>query len=366
MMKINRLSIIFALGLFAVLASCDKDEPNPEGGESFNRTEMLTNYADELIIPAYQQTSIAFTNLKNAANTFITERNENNLSALQSAWGASVIVWQDACAYNFGPAGEQGVKKSLVEEITTFPISTIKIESILGGTAYSLSDFNRDARGLFAIEYLIYDRDASAQDIINRFENPNRKNYLVDLCDDALSRVNEVQAAWAGYRAEFISNSGTDVGSSTSMLYNEFVKSYESAKNFKLGLPLGLRPGQTGAEPELLEARFSGFSHQIIKSHFDAMLNIWNAKSKNGGFKSYLNTVTGGSALISTTESQIAVIRQKIDAVAPEKIMVDEIVTNPQPWIDIHTEWQKNTKNFKSDLSSLIGIAITFSSGDGD
>jgi hypothetical protein len=46
--------------------------------------------------------------------------------------------------------------------------------------------------------------------------------------------------------------------------------------------------------------------------------------------------------------------------------MQSRIQTSPQALIDIHTELQKNTKNFKSEMSSLLGIAITYASGDGD
>jgi hypothetical protein len=42
------------------------------------------------------------------------------------------------------------------------------------------------------------------------------------------------------------------------------------------------------------------------------------------------------------------------------------ITTNPQPAIDLHTELQRHTRFFKSDLSSLLGLTITYSSGDGD
>jgi hypothetical protein len=33
---------------------------------------------------------------------------------------------------------------------------------------------------------------------------------------------------------------------------------------------------------------------------------------------------------------------------------------------EVHTELLKLTRFYKSDLSSLIGIAVTYSSGDGD
>jgi hypothetical protein len=38
----------------------------------------------------------------------------------------------------------------------------------------------------------------------------------------------------------------------------------------------------------------------------------------------------------------------------------------PTAATNFHTELQKHTRFFKSDMSSLLGLAITFSSGDGD
>ncbi len=45
------------------------------------------------------------------------------------------------------------------------------------------------------------------------------------------SRVADVLENWNDeYKTEFIRNDGTDAGSSTAQLYNEFVRSYESIK----------------------------------------------------------------------------------------------------------------------------------------
>ncbi len=177
--------------------------------------------------------------------------------------------------------------------------------------------------------------------------------------------------AWNGaYYTEFIGNKGTDAGSSTSQCYNEFVRSFESAKNFKLGLPLGKRPGQIQAEPQLVEAYYSGKSLECLRLHLTAIENIWYGRSKSGqdgvGFREYLEKVEGGPALIISTETQLAALRTALAAVSDTPALSVQI-TNANPQLEtLYTEFQKMTRYFKSDLSSLLGIAITFSSGDGD
>jgi hypothetical protein len=46
--------------------------------------------------------------------------------------------------------------------------------------------------------------------------------------------------------------------------------------------------------------------------------------------------------------------------------MSELIRSNPQALVALHTEMQKLTRFIKSEMSSLLGISITYSSGDGD
>lgn len=222
-----------------------------------------------------------------------------------------------------------------------------------------------------AIEYLIFGIDDTNAALVEAFMSQNRKDFLLGAVGDIDRRVGEVLSAWnGGYASEFTQNQGTDVGSSTSIMYNEFVKSFESAKNFKLGLPLGRRPGQTEAAPQLVEARYSGTSAAMLKEHLYALERIWQGRSRQGqngpGFKEYLESVEGGPALITATEAQMIEIKEAMEAVPDTPPLAEQIQQSPEPVDRLHTELQKHTRFYKSDMSSLLGISITFSSGDGD
>lgn len=76
--------------------------------------------------------------------------------------------------------------------------------------------------------------------------------------------------------------------------------------------------------------------------------------------------MAGGSELIALTEAQWSKVEDALNAV-PTDQPFSVLVANEHPAVDaLHTELQKHTRFFKSDMSSLLGIAITFSSGDGD
>ncbi len=359
---------VLTIVLATVLISCNDDN---ESDDDFDRTALLENMADNIIIPAYTDLSTKVTSLQNAATAFTQNPTLVSLGTVQQAWEEAYVAWQYANAFNFGPGGEDGLRKRLIEEIGTFPVSEDKINTIVSSGTYNLSDFNRDARGFLAIEFLLFNLSDDHQAVLDGFSSATRKQYLNDLIANVQVRLNDVTTEWGGtYKATFTNNDGTDAGSSTSQLYNEFVRSFESVKNFKVGLPLGKRPGQTQIERQLVEAYYSGTSVRMFKAHVDAIENIWYGKKKDGtdgvGFEEYLQSVTGGPDLIAATKAQLELVKSTMNVIPETPRFSTQLASAPTPIDAFHTELQKHTRYFKSDMSSLLGIAITFSSSDGD
>jgi uncharacterized protein len=362
------LALMFICGAIpCVLLSCDDQT---DAGNDFDRSAMLQNFADHIIKPQLLELQISVNALKVSADAFAVNPTGENLSACQNAWVEAYSDWQFANAFNFGPGGEDGLRKGLIEEAGTFPVNVTKIENNITAGNTNMGDFNRDARGFLAVEYLIFNLQDDNEQLLSDFES-NRGTYLKALVQRLKTQIDDVVSVWSGnYAAEFVSNNGTDVGSSTSQLYNEFVRSFEAIKNFKIALPLGLRPGQTQTEPQLVEAYYSGRSLAMAKLHLAAIANIWHGKSREGsdgvGFREYLQSVTGGEELIASTEAQLANVSAALNVI-PENERLSVLIDTEFSEIEsFHTELQKQTRYFKSDMSSLLGIAITFSSGDGD
>jgi uncharacterized protein len=368
--RVRILSVgILTMVLATAWVSCCDD--NNSSNPAFDRSALLQNVADNIIIPAYADLEAEVKSLQSEATAFTQNPTLTSLAAAQLAWEKTYLSWQYANAFNFGPGGEEGLRKGLIEEIGTFPVSETKINSILSSGAYNLNDFNRDARGFLAVEYLLFSLTENDQAIVDGFSSTTRKKYLNDLIANIKSRLNDVATAWNGsYKATFISNNGTDVGSSTSQFYNEFVRSFETIKNFKIELPLGKRPGQTKIEPQLVEAYYSGKSVKLLKAHLIAIENIWYGRKKDGtdgvGFEEYLKRVTGGPELMASTKAQLEQIKTKMNAIPEIPRLSTQVKTAPMPVDNLRIELQKHTRYFKSDMSSLLGLAITFSSGDGD
>jgi uncharacterized protein len=361
----HRFLFIFLL----LLAACDNKNNGPKLPD-FERSEMLRNYAEKIIRPAFASLQTEVDALNDAAKSFAAAPAAAGLTALQARWRSAYEKWQNANAFNFGPAGEEGLRKGLVEEIGTFPAGVNKIENAISTGQWNFDGFDRDARGFLAVEYLIFGADRNNAGVVTAFLNTtNRPKYLLALCENLKTRTDAVAAAWNGaYFNQFIQNDGTDAGSSTSQLYNEFVRSFEALKNFKLGLPLGKRPGQTKTEPQLVEAFYSGVSLDMLKIHLANIETLWRgqaaAAAEGIGFQE--DKVDGGKALITSTEAQWTAVKNALAAVPANSNLSDQISGDKTKIEALYTEIQKLTRYLKSDLSSLLGISITYSSGDGD
>lgn len=355
---------------FSLIISCQKKEEKKEDN-NFNRSKLLIQAADNIIVPSYNYATLDAWDLQQVVDEFVKTQDEDHLAIAQFKWMNAATNWQGASMFNFGPGGEMGLNKSVNEEVATFPVSSLKIENYIQTNDTSFNNFDRDSRGFFAIEYLLFGSNLTRDELIKEFaKNPFRALYLRACVNKLTKQLEQVNNAWKGdFSSQFKSNTGTDIGSSISLYYNEYLKSFENLKNFKFGIPLGLRPGQTSIDPDKVEAYYSGASLQLAKAHWSMLKLIWEGKgylSEDGiGFKEHLSSIEGGNALIKSTQLQMAAIDSAFNSL-PNKPLSKAIVEDFEKVNAVHTELQKMTRFLKSDLSSLIGVAVTYSSGDGD
>lgn len=361
------IGAVAAVAIATAIASCNGAATEGSSADTFDRRSLLRNLAENFIVPSYNELQTKVNALQSAVNAFVASPSESALRAAQQAWEDAYTAWQYCCMLDFGPAVT--ATGTLYQKIGIFPVNAARIEERIAQRNFSTDDFNRDTRGFNGVEYLLFSDETPAQ-VVARYSDPNRRQYLQTAVTDIKANVDATASAWQRYRAEFITNDGTDVGSSTSMLFNEFVKSYENIKNFKVGVPAGKRPGQTRPEPQKVEAFYSGKSLQFIREHLQAIEMIYLGKHRRTGtddlgFDDYLRSVPNGAALVTQTLAQLEVVKQRMNAL-PNAPLSQIIVSNFALVDAFHTELQRHTRFFKSEMASLLSLTITFSSGDGD
>ncbi|MFN0049341.1 MAG: imelysin family protein [Cytophagales bacterium] len=329
---------------------------------------MLAFYADSLIIPTFESLQIDVNNLNTSIEAFALSQTSENLIAIQQKYKASALSWQKASPFDFTYSeDENGILLS--DNVNIFPTSVSKIETAIEAGNNTFTFSNRDARGFQALDYLLFRLDDNNTVLLGSFSDAKRMAYLKAVSVELKKNIDKATTNWKQNRANFIQNDGTAVGSSTSELYNSFLSNFEELKNFKLRLPLGKNAGQTQTEIAQLECYYSGYSLEMLKANMNAAENTWYGRKQNSisfkGFHTYLSNISGGESLVNQTIAQLKAMNTNMNNI-PSGRLSSTITSNFTMVEQAYNEISKLTRYWKSDMSSLLGIAITYSSGDGD
>lgn len=358
-LKILR-SGIFLLTTATLITSCKEDD-KPE----FDRKAMLTNMASAVIIPAYETLNASLALFYTKAVDFTNNPNTTTLSDLRVQYIITNKDYQRCAMYSFGPALDYGIKGAF----NTFPADTQKIEDNIAVGVYSLGSVaNTTAIGFPAIDYLLYFGSEAA--IISKFSTAPgsglRKIYLTDLITKMKNEFQPVLNQWNGsYKTTFINADGNDVASSCSYLLNEFVKDLELVKNAKVGIPAGQFTG--GATmPEYVEGYYSGLSNTFGYESLVGLETCFTGGS-GSGFDDYIRDVESDdltNSLADNIITQFGVCKTKMNALANP--LSNTIGSDFSSVNDVYLELKKLVVYCKTDMTSMLGILITYQDNDGD
>ncbi len=353
----------FFSGLFFV-SSCSQEKD--DNSFYFDRGAMLAHYYDHLIMPSFADLAQQSSRLREAVDTLLLYPSVPHLLNAQQAWRETAIAFQAVSCFHFGPA-EQATG-SLLENQGTFPASVNKIEQYILAGDFSLQNFDRDSRGLYGMDYLLFHDSLSA--LLSEFnQQPARLLYLKAIAQHTETEAAAVYAGWGSHRNEFISATGIDAGSSTSLLYNHFLMAYEHCKNIQLGLPLGLRVGQTQTAPGLVMGLYSGTSLLLLRRQIETLQGVYAGTDAGGndgiGWDDYLRKISGGESLDQQISERLVAINNLV-LLAGEDRMDTMILAGDTRLPAIYSAMQQAIYLVKSEMSSLMGISITYASGDGD
>jgi predicted lipoprotein len=377
MKKVLKIAGFVALCSVLVLVACNKDktDPNDDNNNGYDRGAMLTNYADNYIVPAYSQMSNVLNMLKINADAFAAAPDADKLLTLQASWQMAYKMWQHVEMLEFGP--EQTTALRMYMNI--YPVTVSKINSNINSGTYNLDQFgNTDAQGFPALDYLLNGLAASNTAILAFYTSDgqatNRKQYLQAIVNKMIEKINAVRDAWTGgYRNTFVAATGTDVSSSLSLMTNAFVLHYERyLRSGKIGLPVGAMTGT--AAPQLTEAYYGpALSKELALEGMEAINSFYEGKNFDGtangsGFKDYLAAIGTKDENDELMADLIAEeVAQATTALSGLTTTIKDGVVNNRPTVlNIYTEIQQVVPLFKVDMVSAFGISITYVDNDGD
>jgi hypothetical protein len=335
---------------------------------------MLENITNNYILPALENYKSQCDTLNNSTYTFVTNPNQQNFTKLRSNWESALLSWQEVSFLDFGPA-EYIVLKS---QTNIYPTDTTLInENItLGNWNFTNSNYF-DQKGFQALDYLLNKPNYTDQQIIDYFSSSsNAQNYLSNITQDLLDNINYVYNEWNGpYKTAFINDhESNSQGSSVSNIVNALCLHYEFyLRRGKIGLPLGVFNGFSQLEmPELVECYYHGqslpFAIKAVSS-MEKYINGVNYSTEENGlglddYMDFTNAMHNNNSLSITIDNQISDIINSLNTLNDP--LSEEIINNKPAVSETYQKLQQLVPYLKVDMTSALGVLITYQDNDGD
>ncbi len=365
-------------GLIVACSSSSSDDGPTGGNDNFDRGALLTNVADNIIIPVFEDFQSKLSALDVARANFINDMTQSNLDALSDAWLEAYKVWQYAEMFNIGLA--DGIDNTnFIGFVSFFNIYPLEVADVQNGAAngnYDLTTSNyHDGQGFPALDFLIHgvaDNDVLA---IDKFSsNPNKDGYVTYL-DNVVARMNALTNTitddWKNsYRDTFVTNLSSSSTGSVSKIVNDFVFYYERGlRANKIGIPAGNFSNQP--LPEKVEGFYKkDVSKVLALESLSAVQDFFNGKKYNGtstgeSFKSYLEALDKND-LASTIASKFNDAKQKIQAL--DNNFYNQVNTDNTKMTQAYDALQSAVVSLKVDMMGAFQVNLDegFVDSDGD
>ncbi|GAA4290765.1 imelysin family protein [Aestuariibaculum suncheonense] len=367
------ISVVLLALVVIACSSSDGGESKPK--DNFDRQTMLVNWADNIIIPVYQDLDSKLSALVEAKNTFTVTADQTNLEALRTAWLNAYKVWQYAEMFNIGKA--EGIYYSSYMNI--YPASAAEIEANIANGGYDLGlANNQDAVGFPALDYLLYGvagDDSAILEVYNTNANASGyKTYLSDVIDKMKSLTETVLNDWTStYRDTFVNSAGNTATSSTNKLTNDFIYYFEKGlRANKFGIPAGIFSGGV-LYPEKVEGYYNqDVSKELALVALQASQDVFNGKAYNGttngssfdDYLDYLQTITDGEDLTALINAQMNTARTQIQTVNTN--FSSQVENDNTKMTLSYDELQKVVVLLKLDMVQAMNISVDYIDADGD
>ena len=361
----KRISIIsiFLIIVYACSTDSSDDVSTPD---TFDRGAMLTNIADNIIIPSFNDFNTKLSAMQTASVTFTTNPSIVTLNDFRTAWKTAYKSWQNVEMFDIGKAEELQYRFYM----NIYPITVADIEGNISTGSYDLnSPNNHDAQGFPALDYLLYGVANTDADIVAKFTTDANatgyKTYVTDVVNQMTTLTTSVVNDWATYKTEFVNSTTNTATSSLNKLVNDYIFYYEKGlRANKIGIPAGVF--SANPLPEKVEAYYNQeFSKELTIEALDAVINLFAGgnSSTSIGFEDYLisldrqDLATSIKQQFNTAKTQI----NTLDNNFSQQVNLDNTLMTRS-----YDELQKAVVLLKVDMLQAFNVSVDYVDADGD
>jgi predicted lipoprotein len=358
--KISLLSLISV----ALFIGCSDDSTTSQTVWE-QKSQMLTNWADNFIIPNYQNLSNKLSELETSVAAFNATPNNETLEATRVSWLEAYKSWQHVEMFNIGPAEQTYYHLKM----NVYPASTENIDALIASGNFSNLDNAPyySAQGFPAMDYLLFGVAEDDTSLVNLYtSNSNYTNYLTEIMGRMVSNTNYVKSEWSSYRAGFIASVENTATSSANKMTNDFIYYYEKGfRANKFGIPVGIFSGGN-IFPEKVEAYHNeNVSKLLALEAMDAIKSFFNGNG-NPSLKQFLDNFASEEMpnLSSDINAQLDLGKSSIEGM--DSNFVNQLNNDFSGMAVTYDNIQNGTVLLKTDMLSVLQIATDYVDADGD
>jgi len=189
----KKILLLSSCAIVLLFTDCRRKSTNPPVDTTVNELDVLTDFANVLVNPNYQDIQAKAALLNAAAQTLASSPTPANLVLAQNAWRAVRVPWEQCEAYLFGPVEDFNYDPAT----DSWPVNTVELDSVLNSTnALTLADIDAlpfTLKGYHPAEYLLFGVGASktAGEL-----TPRQLQYLVSLTQSLYNSTTALRNSW--------------------------------------------------------------------------------------------------------------------------------------------------------------------------
>ena len=366
---------ISILSIFIISCSSSTDDEQSIIPE-FDRSAVLKNYADNIIIPRLNNFRSSVDYLKESGDAYVDSPNITTYTELHNSWLEAYINWQYVEMFNIGKAEEI----MFFSKTNTYPVNEGRIQENINNQKTDLSNPNDwSCQGFPGLDYMIHGIANTENEIINQYiQNPLNGKYLKVVLNELNNNTDLVLDDWNTYRNTFVNSIENTATSAFNMLTNDFVYYFEKGlRTNKIGIPSGVFSNNPLSNK--VEAYYSSkngiedVSRDLIENALNAVDLVFQGKSSNQSpvgpsFKTYLDFIKANNVsaddIGSIVVNKIQTANQKI--LDLNKNFINQVENDNGKMLAAFDALQTIVVNLKTDMLSLFNVAVDYTDADGD
>ena len=373
-MRFNYLIILFFITLLSI--SCTENDNN-SSTDGYDRSSLLSNVVDNIMIPAHQNFDSQLELFESAVNSFGQDRSISNLELMQNQFIEAYKAWQHIEMFNIGYAEEI----FYASKMNIYPANITRIAQNINSDNVDLDGNSNQfsAQGFPAVDYLLFGLGETNDQILNVYVTDNNLTfgYLNLLVSKMVNNTDSVISYWETNRQSFINSTGNTSTSSLNKLANDFVYFYEKGlRANKIGIPAGVWSGQL---PQNVEAYYKSDISKILaiealQASADFFNGIHFGDSQTNGESLYDYLAYLDDTNYSDSSMFIGLEDDIVDSFDNSMIKINvlndnfalQIETDNMKMLEAYDAIQQGVVRLKTNMLSILGIAVDYYDADGD